>query len=103
MEAHVGGGHRGEVDPLCTHCPWLAPQGQAQDVIPLFLHACRYAGTGWSFAAPPPPWAGLLRRGEGATEGVEGDVSFLPTGLWDGLPAEALRRAAAGGGVGEEA
>jgi hypothetical protein len=102
LAAHAGGAHGGESDDLCTHCPWLAPQGQALDVAPLFLHACRYAGIGWSFAAPPPPWAQpLLRPGDG--DGPSPDVSLLPLGLWTQLPAEALLRAAAGGGVGEEA
>jgi hypothetical protein len=95
LPAHVGGEHSGEQDALCTHCPWLAPQGQAHDVAPLWLHACRYSGADWRFEAPLPPWAADFP--EFAALGV------LPEGLWDALPAEALRRAAVCGACGDAA
>ena len=85
-----GGRHEGEPDPLCTHCPWLAPQGQDHDVEALFLHACRYGGSGggegggpWQFEAPLPEWAAELMPGGG---------SALPAGLWDGVSEETLKR-----------
>jgi hypothetical protein len=93
LEAHAGGRHDEPCDDLCTHCPWLAPQGQQLDVAPLWLHACRYSGAAWSFYAPLPPWATALLP--------QGDT--LPTGLWDALPQEALKRAGAGGAVGDAA
>ena len=74
----------GEPDALCSHCPWLAPQGESSDVEALNLHACRYssaAGEGWRFEAPLPDWAAALLL-EGA----------LPEGLWDSLSDETLRR-----------
>jgi hypothetical protein len=102
LDPHVGGEHSECQDALCTHCPWLAPQGQPHDVTPLLLHACRYAGDGWRFSAPLPPWAlSLLPPGDG--DGGHAAAGTLPEGLWDALPQEALRRAAAGGGMGDAA
>lgn len=95
LDAHVGGCHGEPGDDLCTHCPWLAPQGQALDVTPLWLHACRYAGQGWSFAAPLPRWADDMLPPT-APRG-------LPLGLWDGLTPEVLRRAATAGAGGDAA
>lgn len=79
---HRGGEFEGPRDALCTHCPWLAPQGQAEDqldVEALFLHATRYSSQGWSFEAPLPEWAAAAMPG-----------GALPQGLWDDLPAHAL-------------
>ena len=101
MDPHVGGEHGEAPDALCTHCPWLAPQGQALDVTPLWLHACRYGGDGWRFTAPLPPWAAALMPPDAAAEA--GAAPSLPDGLWDELPQDALRRAAAGGASGDAA
>ena len=95
LEAHAGGRHDEPCDELCTHCPWLAPQGQELDVTPLWLHACRYAGRGWSFEAPLPEWARALLPTEAPTQ--------LPPDLWDGLTPEVLRRAATAGAAGDAA
>ena len=95
LDAHVGGRHDAPGDELCTHCPWLAPQGQQLDVTPLWLHACRYAGQDWSFSAPLPHWAGAMLP--------VGAPPELPLGLWDGLSPEALRRATAEGASGDAA
>ena len=95
LDAHVGGRHDAPCDELCTHCPWLAPQGQQLDVKPLWLHACRYAGQEWSFAAPLPQWAVAMLPSGAPPE--------LPLGLWDSLTPEALRRATAEGASGDAA
>jgi hypothetical protein len=102
LDPHVGGEHSEGQDALCTHCPWLAPQGQPHDVTPLLLHACRYAGDGWRFSAPLPPWA-LELLPPRADADADAATRTLPEGLWDALPQEALRRAAAGGGMGDAA
>ena len=95
LDAHVGGQHNSPCDELCTHCPWLAPQGQQLDVTPLWLHACRYAGQAWSFAAPLPQWAVAMLPAGAPLE--------LPLGLWDSLSPDALRRATAEGASGDAA
>jgi len=86
-----GGRHGGEADPLCTHCPWLAPQGQAHDVEPLWLHACRYAGATWRFQAPLPDWATDMAP-----------LVALPEALWAGIPQHTLHKYHGGAGEDKE-
>jgi len=78
-EARAGGRHESDNDPLCSHCPWLAPQGEAVDVEALQLHACRYAGRDWRFQAPLPGWAREVLGAEA-----------LPEGLWEELSQETI-------------
>jgi len=43
---------------LCPHCPRIAHAGDvAIDLEAVWLHCVRYAGDGWSFECPRPPWA----------------------------------------------
>ena len=85
----LGGRHGEEADPLCVHCPWLAPQSHELELVPLRLHACRYAGQHWSFQAHLPEWAT-----DRATWGGDGDGgdAMLPTSLWAQLPPEVVTR-----------
>ena len=86
----LGGRHCEEQDALCAHCPWLAPQSHELEVVPLRLHACRYAGQHWSFQAHLPDWAtDTATWGQGAGEG---EAAMLPTGLWELLPHEVVTR-----------
>ena len=80
----MGGRHSQAVDPLCVHCPWLAPQSHELDVIPLRLHACRYSGEHWSFDAPLPIWA--------AAAAADTAAQHLPNGLWEQLSDETVKR-----------
>jgi hypothetical protein len=84
----LGGRHCEAEDALCAHCPWLAPQSHELEVVPLRLHACRYAGQHWSFQAHLPEWAT-----DTATWGAgEGEAAMLPSGLWEQLPPEVVTR-----------
>ncbi|GBG64859.1 hypothetical protein CBR_g48327 [Chara braunii] len=46
-----------QLDPLCTHCPSLAPSGYEEELEGLWLHCTRYAGPSWSYQCPLPSWA----------------------------------------------
>ncbi|XP_031403104.1 RNA pseudouridine synthase 7-like isoform X2 [Punica granatum] len=48
------------IDPMCTHCPGLAPKGYGGDEEGLWLHCVRYSGPGWVYECPYPHWAILL-------------------------------------------
>ncbi|KAL3734208.1 hypothetical protein ACJRO7_023539 [Eucalyptus globulus] len=45
------------IDPMCTHCPNLAPTGYEEHEEGLWLHCIRYAGPGWKYECPYPGWA----------------------------------------------
>ncbi|XP_024385994.2 RNA pseudouridine synthase 7 [Physcomitrium patens] len=45
------------VDPLCTHCPNMAPTGYTGDDEGLWLHCIRYSGSNWTYECPLPEWA----------------------------------------------
>ncbi|XP_039172166.1 RNA pseudouridine synthase 7 isoform X2 [Eucalyptus grandis] len=47
------------IDPMCTHCPNLAPTGYEEHEEGLWLHCIRYAGPGWKYECPYPGWAFL--------------------------------------------
>ncbi|KNA23670.1 hypothetical protein SOVF_021940 [Spinacia oleracea] len=46
-------------DPMCTHCPNLAPTGYGGLEEGLWLHCIRYSGPDWSYECPYPDWAKL--------------------------------------------
>ncbi|XP_021775817.1 RNA pseudouridine synthase 7-like [Chenopodium quinoa] len=46
-------------DPLCTHCPNLAPTGYDGLEEGLWLHCIRYTGPDWTYECPYPDWAKL--------------------------------------------
>ncbi|KAL5543838.1 hypothetical protein UlMin_007622 [Ulmus minor] len=47
------------IDPMCTNCPNLVPQGYGGDEEGLWLHCVRYSGPGWTYECPYPDWASL--------------------------------------------
>ncbi|KAI5404707.1 RNA pseudouridine synthase 7 [Lathyrus oleraceus] len=47
------------LDPMCTNCPNLAPNGYDADEEGLWLHCMRYSGPGWTYECPYPDWAKL--------------------------------------------
>ncbi|OMO99415.1 Pseudouridine synthase, RsuA/RluB/C/D/E/F [Corchorus capsularis] len=47
------------IDPMCTHCPNLAPDGYDGHEEGLWLHCVRYSGPGWAYECPYPDWASL--------------------------------------------
>lgn len=47
------------IDPMCTNCPKLIPQGYEEHDEALWLHCVRYSGTGWEYDCPYPSWASL--------------------------------------------
>ncbi|CAN7006444.1 unnamed protein product [Brassica rapa subsp. trilocularis] len=47
------------IDPMCTNCPKLIPQGYEEHDEALWLHCVRYSGTGWEYECPYPSWASL--------------------------------------------
>ncbi|CAA7021469.1 unnamed protein product [Microthlaspi erraticum] len=47
------------IDPLCTNCPKLIPQGYEEHDEALWLHCVRYSGSGWEYECPYPSWASL--------------------------------------------
>ncbi|KAK9668938.1 hypothetical protein RND81_13G097100 [Saponaria officinalis] len=47
------------IDPMCTNCPNLAPQGYGGHEEGLWLHCVRYTGPDWSYECPHPDWAKL--------------------------------------------
>ncbi|XP_074317170.1 RNA pseudouridine synthase 7 isoform X2 [Silene latifolia] len=48
------------IDPMCTNCPNLAPQGYGDHEEGLWLHCVRYSGPDWSYECPLPDWAAHL-------------------------------------------
>ncbi|KMT10952.1 hypothetical protein BVRB_5g112880 isoform A [Beta vulgaris subsp. vulgaris] len=44
-------------DPMCTHCPNLAPNGYDRHEEGLWLHCVRYTGPDWTYECPYPDWA----------------------------------------------
>lgn len=46
-------------DPMCTHCPNLAPTGYDGLEEGLWLHCVRYTGPDWTYECPYPDWAKL--------------------------------------------
>lgn len=46
-------------DPMCTHCPYLAPDGYDGHEEGLWLHCVRYTGPDWTYECPYPDWAKL--------------------------------------------
>ncbi|GAB2249210.1 hypothetical protein Droror1_Dr00012569 [Drosera rotundifolia] len=44
-------------DPMCTHCPSLAPNGYEGHEEGLWLHCVKYSGPGWTYECPYPDWA----------------------------------------------
>ncbi|KAG4207237.1 hypothetical protein ERO13_A03G053840v2 [Gossypium hirsutum] len=47
------------IDPMCTHCPNLAPNGYDGHEEGLWLHCVRYTGPEWVYECPYPDWASL--------------------------------------------
>ncbi|GLT77550.1 hypothetical protein SLA2020_491200 [Shorea laevis] len=47
------------IDPMCSHCPNLAPNGYDEHEEGLWLHCVRYSGSGWIYKCPYPDWASL--------------------------------------------
>ncbi|XXG41648.1 hypothetical protein AAC387_Pa01g2074 [Persea americana] len=47
------------IDPMCTHCPNLAPKGYDRHDEALWLHCVRYSGPAWKYECPYPGWAFL--------------------------------------------
>ncbi|XP_022770730.1 RNA pseudouridine synthase 7-like isoform X3 [Durio zibethinus] len=47
------------IDPMCTHCPNLAPNGYDEHEEGLWLHCVRYSGPEWVYECPYPDWASL--------------------------------------------
>ncbi|KAL9243381.1 hypothetical protein vseg_017275 [Gypsophila vaccaria] len=47
------------IDPMCTNCPNLAPQGYGEREEGLWLHCVKYTGPDWSYECPHPDWAKL--------------------------------------------
>ncbi|CAL9243075.1 unnamed protein product [Arabidopsis halleri] len=47
------------IDPMCTNCPKLIPQGYEEHDEALWLHCVQYSGTGWEYECPYPSWASL--------------------------------------------
>ncbi|EOY22575.1 hypothetical protein QUC31_007802 [Theobroma cacao] len=47
------------IDPMCSHCPNLAPNGYNGHEEGLWLHCVRYSGPGWVYECPYPDWASL--------------------------------------------
>ncbi|XP_052183542.1 RNA pseudouridine synthase 7 [Diospyros lotus] len=45
------------IDPMCTNCPNLAPQGYDGHEDGLWLHCVRYTGPDWTYECPYPDWA----------------------------------------------
>lgn len=45
------------IDPICTHCPNLAPNGYDGPEEGLWLHCVKYSGPGWTYECPHPDWA----------------------------------------------
>ncbi|XP_030531259.1 RNA pseudouridine synthase 7 isoform X1 [Rhodamnia argentea] len=45
------------IDPMCTHCPNLAPTGYEEHEVGLWLYCIRYSGPGWKYECPYPGWA----------------------------------------------
>lgn len=43
-------------EAMCVHCPYMLPRGYPLKLEPLWLHAHRYSGDGWSFQSPTPAW-----------------------------------------------
>ena len=51
---------RADVMEHCPHCRVSEAEREAEDTrhcFGIWLHALTYDGPGWSFRAPPPPWA----------------------------------------------
>ncbi|XP_057516334.1 RNA pseudouridine synthase 7 isoform X2 [Amaranthus tricolor] len=46
-------------DPMCTHCPSLAPNGYDGCEEGLWLHCIKYTGPDWTYECPYPDWASL--------------------------------------------
>ncbi|KAH9602658.1 hypothetical protein KSS87_014124 [Heliosperma pusillum] len=47
------------IDPMCTNCPNLGPQGYSGHEEGLWLHCVKYSGPDWSYICPLPDWAHL--------------------------------------------
>ncbi|KAL2935561.1 RNA pseudouridine synthase 7 [Bienertia sinuspersici] len=43
-------------DPVCTHCPNLAPNGYGEPEEGLWLHCVRYTAPDWTYECPYPDW-----------------------------------------------
>ncbi|KAM7265372.1 hypothetical protein ACFE04_003055 [Oxalis oulophora] len=48
-----------DIDPMCTHCPNLCPNGYEGHEEGLWLHCVRYSGPDWTYECPYPDWASL--------------------------------------------
>ncbi|CAA6668341.1 unnamed protein product [Spirodela intermedia] len=59
MGGHSNPAEEFNIDPMCTHCPNLAPTGYDGLEEGLWLHCLRYSGPGWSYECPYPSWATL--------------------------------------------
>ncbi|XP_074567754.1 RNA pseudouridine synthase 7 isoform X2 [Curcuma longa] len=57
--AEDASGEEFSIDPMCTNCPNLPPNGYDGNEEGLWLHCVRYSGPDWSYECPYPEWAHL--------------------------------------------
>ncbi|XP_042435045.1 RNA pseudouridine synthase 7-like [Zingiber officinale] len=57
--AEDASGEEFSIDPMCTNCPNLPPNGYDGNEVGMWLHCVRYSGPDWSYECPYPEWAHL--------------------------------------------